>query len=262
MVGRFFAGNWRPPADEISFAAGAGFDAIQIRSDRAGAIEELLRADLAGMREQLESADVEPVLEMLVRVDGDGRTADGDTMTEALARNLAAIAALGIRLVHVHPVRAHRRDGTALERRLVPALAEAAALAGEHGLVLAVEHNDADHVLFARPEACEELLDTVPELGFVWDVNHTSPGDLAAFARLLPRATLVHVSDTPLPETNHHLPLGRGSVDFAGVASALERSGFDGPAILEIGGLPRSGGYGLDTDEALRDSLARLREAR
>jgi hypothetical protein len=30
------------------------------------------------------------------------------------------------------------------------------------------------------------------------------------------------------------------------------------PLILEIGGLPHSGGPGLDTDEALRDSLARL----
>ena len=61
------------------------------------------------------------------------------------------------------------------------------------------------------------------------------------------RLSLVHVSDTPLPETNHHLPLGRGSVDFAVLR------GLDVPLILEIGGLPISGGYGLDTDEALLD---------
>jgi sugar phosphate isomerase/epimerase len=66
--------------------------------------------------------------------------------------------------------------------------------------------------------------------------------------------TLVHVSDTPLPETNHHLPLGRGNVDFAPLQV------FDDvPLVLEIGGLPHSGGPGLDTDDALRDSLARLR---
>ena len=64
--------------------------------------------------------------------------------------------------------------------------------------------------------------------------------------------SLVHVSDTPLPETNHHLPLGRGSVDVAVV------SGLDVPLILEIGGLPVSGGPGLDTDDVLLDSRRRL----
>ena len=69
---------------------------------------------------------------------------------------------------------------------------------------------------------------------------------------LAPRFSLVHVSDTPLPETNHHLPLGRGSVDLAPLA------GLEVPLVLEIGGLPFSGGYGLDTDEALVASRAEL----
>jgi sugar phosphate isomerase/epimerase len=262
MVGRFFAGNWRPPADEIRFAAGAGFDVVQIRSDRAGHVEEDLRADLGDVRASLDAAGVEAALEMLVRLDGDGRTADGDTVPEALARNLDAIVALGIRRVHVHPVRAHRRDGAGLERLLVPALADAAALAAERGFVLGVEHNSDEHVLFARPEACAELLDAAPGLGFVWDVNPTAPDDLAAFEALLPRASLVHVSDTRLPETNDHLPLGRGAVDLQRAVAALDAAGFEGPLVLEIGGLPKSGGYGLDTDEALRDSRARLLELR
>jgi hypothetical protein len=40
----------------------------------------------------------------------------------------------------------------------------------------------------------------------------------------------------------------------------LFNGGFHGPAILEIGGLPKSGGYGRDTDQALADSLQRLHE--
>jgi hypothetical protein len=64
---------------------------------------------------------------------------------------------------------------------------------------------------------------------------------------------LVHVSDTPLPETNHHLPLGRGTVDF----SVLKD--IDVPLILEVGGLPISGGPGFDTDEEQLDTLAPLR---
>ncbi len=68
----------------------------------------------------------------------------------------------------------------------------------------------------------------------------------------------LRVSDSPLPETNHHLPLGIGSIDFADYCGTLLQGGFDGVAILEIGGLPKSGGYGRDTDEALCQSRALL----
>ena len=60
----------------------------------------------------------------------------------------------------------------------------------------------------------------------------------------------MHASDTPLPVTNYHLPIGRGTVDF----SVLE--GVEVPVILEIGGLPASGGPGFDTDDELRSSRA------
>ena len=110
------------------------------------------------------------------------------------------------------------------------------------------------HRLLVDPNDVEALLEAVPGLGLVWDVNHTGAEDVARFLALRERMTLVHVSDTPLPETNPHLPLGRGNVDLAPV-----RTFEDVPLILEIGGLPHSGGPGLDTDEALLDSLARLR---
>jgi sugar phosphate isomerase/epimerase len=70
--------------------------------------------------------------------------------------------------------------------------------------------------------------------------------------------SMLHVADTPLPEVNHHLPLGLGAIDFSAYMGALLGRGFAGPAILEIGGLPRSGGYGRDTDAALVESRARL----
>jgi sugar phosphate isomerase/epimerase len=73
--------------------------------------------------------------------------------------------------------------------------------------------------------------------------------------------SMLHVSDTPLPAVNHHLPLGMGTIDFAAYAQALYAGGFSGPAILEIGGLPQSGGYGRDTDAALASSLQHLQEA-
>jgi sugar phosphate isomerase/epimerase len=72
---------------------------------------------------------------------------------------------------------------------------------------------------------------------------------------------MLHVADTRLPETNEHLPLGMGTVDFAHICQVVRASGFHGPAILEIGGLPKSGGFGRDTDAALVDSLQRVRAA-
>ena len=99
MVGRFFPLNWRPPADEARFAREHGFDVIQIRSDRAGAIEDDLRTDLDEVRAAFAAAGVEPALEMLVRHEG-----EPGTIPRALAANLDAIARLGVSRVHVHPV--------------------------------------------------------------------------------------------------------------------------------------------------------------
>jgi sugar phosphate isomerase/epimerase len=248
MLGRFFGrltgGNWRPPAQELAFAAAAGFDTVQIRSDRAGELEDELGIDAAELGALFDDHGLEPVLEMLVRHD-----VERGTIPRALQANLGAIDAIGFLRVHVHPV--GPREAAAL---LTNDFAEALAIAEEAGLIFAVEHNAPGHRLLVEPDEVEALLDAVPGLGFVWDVNHTLPDDRDRFLALHERVTLVHVSDTPLPETNHHLPLGRGSVDLAPV-----RSFADVPLVLEIGGLPHSGGPGLDTDEALLDSLAVLR---
>ena len=247
MLGRFFGrltgGNWRPPADELRFAAASGFDALQIRSDRAGELEDELGIEPAELGGLFREHGLEPVLEMLVRHEG-----EPGTLARALELNLPAIAAVGFRRVHIHPV--GPREAAPL---LAADYAEALAIAEDAGLLFACEHNAPGHHLLVDPAEVEVLLDAVPGLGFVWDVNHTPPEHLHRFLTLRERLTLVHVSDTPPPETNHHLPLGRGSVDF----SVLQ--GLDVPLILEIGGLPHSGGPGLDTDEALVASREKLR---
>ena len=249
MLGRFFPGNWRPPADEIRFAAENGFDALQIRSDRAGEIGEELRCDPVEVGRVFAETGVEPVLEMLVRLNSP------PSIPDALRANLPVLAAFGCRRVHVHPVPgAAGIDVPELERRLPELFASAVEVAENEGLILGVEHNSREHRLLIEPETCAALLAAVPGLSFVWDLNHTETEHVAGFSALRDRLSLVHVSDTPLPEPNHHLPIGRGTVDFS-----LLR-GIEVPLILEIGGLPVSGGPGFDTDDALRDSQARLRE--
>jgi hypothetical protein len=64
MLGRFFAGNWRPPADEIRFAAENGFAALQIRSDAPGELGAVLRGDLDETGRAFAAAGVEPVVEL------------------------------------------------------------------------------------------------------------------------------------------------------------------------------------------------------
>jgi sugar phosphate isomerase/epimerase len=250
MLGRFFGrhtgGNWRPPEEELAFASSAGFDTVQIRSDRPGEIGDELGIDPDALGTLFDDNGLEPVLEMLVRHDG-----RPGTLARALKANLPAIETIGFLRVHVHPV----GPGEAAPQ-LAADFAEALAVAEDASLIFAVEHNAPGHRLLVDPSDVEALLEAVPGLGLVWDVNHTGKDDVKRFLDLRERITLVHVSDTPLPETNHHLPLGRGNVDFEPV-----RTFEDVPLILEIGGLPHSGGPGLDTDDALRDSFARLRDA-
>jgi len=247
MLGRFFPGNWRPPVDEIRFASQNGFAALQIRTDTPGEIARDLRADLRVAGRVFSETNVEPVVEMLLRL------SDHPSIAAALRANLAALAELGCRRVHIHPVPgAPDIDVTKLEEELPTLFGEAIDVATTHGLILGVEHNSREHRLLVEPEACAALLADVPTLSFVWDLNHADPRELA---HLRDRLSLVHASDTPLPTTNHHLPIGLGNVDYSVLA------GVEVPVILEIGGLPASGGPGFDTDEALRESQARLRAA-
>ena len=247
MLGRFFPGNWRPPADEIRFASENGFAALQIRTDTPGEIAGDLRANLTEVGRAFRETNVEPVVEMLLRL------SDYPSIAAALEANLGALAELGCRRVHVHPVPgAPDVDVAALEADLPRLFADGVAVANAHGLVLGVEHNTREHRLLVEPGSCASLLAAVPGLSFVWDLNHADP---RGFAPLRDRLSLVHASDTPLPTTNHHLPIGLGNIDFSVLA------GVDVPVILEIGGLPASGGPGFDSDEALRESQARLRAA-
>ena len=248
MLGRFFGrltgGNWRPPEQELAFAASAGFDTVQIRSDRPGEIDDELGIDPVALGALFDDFGLEPVLEMLVRHSG-----EPGTIARALEANLPAIEEVGFLRVHVHPV-----GPTEAAPQLAADFAEALTLAESAGLILGVEHNAPGHRLLVDAADVEALLEAVPGLGLVWDMNHTGTEDIRRFLALRERITLVHVSDTPLPETNHHLPLGRGTVDLTPA-----RTFDDVPLILEIGGLPHSGGPGLDTDDALRESFERLR---
>lgn len=261
---RLFANNWRPARDEIEFARAHGFQTIQFRTPEDGLGERQLGDPLSTVARTLQDAGLTVAMEMVLWLDAAGHTAAGATLLDALTANLPAITTLPCQHVHWHFA-----PFAGLDEQAVRALAEGlrsqfvagVALAEKHGFQLAFEHNDPGPLLLDTPDACRALLEVVPGLGLVWDVNHTIPAHVPGFQALLPWVTMLHVADTPLPDTNHHLPLGQGSIDWPGYCGALLAAGFQGPAILEIGGLPKSGGVGRDTDEALLDSYRRLSEA-
>jgi len=260
MNGRFFPSNWRPARQEIAFAQAVGFQAMQFAVRDEELREDKLGDPFAVAAELLAEAKLHAVLEILVRIDETGRTLAGLTPLAILEASLPAITALLCQRVHWHLAASRPLDTTvaALEELLYPQLNAGVALARQHGFHLGLEHNEPDLLLFGTPAQCAAALAAAPGLHFVWDLNHTTAAHWAGFLDLAPRMSMLHVSDTALPEINYHLPLGQGSIDFATYFTELRQRGFTGPAILEIGGQPKSGGFGRDTDAALIDSKQRL----
>lgn len=264
MNGRFFPGSWRPALDEIAFAQGSGFEVIQFRGAPEGLDKVQLAALLETVADALGEARITATMELLIRMAPTGKTPEGETPVALLAANLPAIRELPCTHVHWHLVPSERlTDAQArdLEGQLLPQFRAAAQLARTHGFHFGLEHNEPALKLFASPERCAWVLEQVEGLGLLWDFNHTAPQDVAAFKALGGAVMGLHVSDTRLPELNEHLPLGLGTLDYPDYFASLLGYGFAGPAILEIGGLPKSGGYGRDTDDALVASARRLREA-
>jgi sugar phosphate isomerase/epimerase len=265
MNGRFFPNNWRPALAEIDFAAEHQFEAIQFPGLEEGLSARHLGSDPAVVGDRLRGAGITPVMEIVVRVDRpDGRTASGMTPLELLDANLPAIEALGCACAHWHLVLRYPNAAAeveAFEDGLRDQLFAAVERAERLGVRFGIEQNEPEWPPYRAPSACARALEAIPGLGFVWDMNHALPDDVNGYLGLAGRMQMLHVADTPLPVVNHHLPLGLGGIDFGAYFEALRRGGFSGPAILEIGGLPKSGGYGRDTDAALIDSARRLRAA-
>jgi L-ribulose-5-phosphate 3-epimerase len=262
---RLFPHHWRPAREEIAFAQAHGFQWLQFRATPGGLNASDLGDDLATLASALQEAQISCALEITLALERQGRTTAGATLTEVLRANLPAINSLACSRVHFHlstPLR-EAEDCRALEETVVADLRAAVALAAEQSrpFQLGIEHNPPAGGIFTTPERCAWLLEQIPTLGFVWDMNHTLPEQLEGFLALTQRMSLLHVSDTPLPEVNFHLPLGLGNLDIEHYCEELLARGFTGPAILEIGGLPISGGFGRDTDAALVESGQRLRAA-
>ena len=261
--GRFFPNNWRPITQEISFAQSCGLGSIQF-SDRSEGFKTALGLDWPAAADLIAQAAITAVLEIVVQVNEAGLTPFGASPLDILRANLGFITTLPCPYVHWHlvPINPMQSDTIRnLETSLIPQFHQALEIASKHNFKFGFEHNAPQLGLFGTPESCAAMLEAVPGLTFVWDFNHTIPEHVKGFQTLIPRMSHLHISDSPLPVVNHHLPLGEGSINYDNYCQALILGNFSGPAILEIGGNPQAGGFGGDTDKALIDSAEKLARA-
>ena len=116
--------------------------------------------------------------------------------------------------------------------------------------------------IVSNTDALLRLMDAVGNdiFGAVLDTGH-----LHAQKEILPlsveklggRIHYLHVSDNDA-QTNEHLALGRGTVDWDGVFLALKKHGFSGYVAVDVGGVPDLEAQYRESKVFLEDLAARL----
>ena len=225
-----------PLADELRHIAAARFEFVDLTLEPPGAWP----VDLAAVRDQLEGLGLAVVghtpYYLPVASPFEGLRTE---VRRTFAEQFAAFAALGARVVNVHPdaitpmfslgdVRARNAD----------AIAVLAADAADHGVRVMVENLGRS---FSRVEDLEPIFERVPAAGFHLDVGHAhmarARGEPNRTAALIDafgdRLAHLHVHDN-VGVDDLHLPLGAGSVPWTEIVAALKAVGYDGTVTFEV----------------------------
>jgi sugar phosphate isomerase/epimerase len=176
------------------------------------------------------------------------------TLSEAV-KVLDVAAELGAPYVTVHPdfLKLGRPVGEVLSLT-VESLSRLSDEAVNRGVRLCFENFEAKHI---SADELARFFDALPQLGFTLDVGHAFMGaGNIDHVRLLvnrfrDRLVHVHMHDN-LGESDDHLPLGAGRLDYAGVVEHLKQAGYDGDITLEIHSSDR------DYIKVSRDKLYKL----
>lgn len=157
---------------------------------------------------------------------------------DEMRRSMDAFAALGARLVNVHP----QEGGTGLSarewllREHTDVLWELVQKAQERGLTLMLENGAA---LLHQAGELEAVLADVPGLALELDLAHANlnaEGNRGPelIRRLRSHIRHVHISDNRGGREDMHLPLGAGTINWGPVVRTLKASGYDEGITLEI----------------------------
>jgi sugar phosphate isomerase/epimerase len=129
------------------------------------------------------------------------------------------------------------------------------------GLKLCLEPRAGENV--SNTDAMLRLFDAIPDLNFgaVLDTGHQNAQKEIlplSIEKLGDRIFYVHVSDND-GRTNHHLPLGQGTIDWEGVFLALKKHRFDGYVAIDLGHIPNIREEYVKSKKFLEDMAMRLR---
>lgn len=148
----------------------------------------------------------------------------------------AAAETLGIRKAVVHPSFEPVPENEREERikRVRESLSYLCEQAAPYGVQVAVE--DLPRTCLGNTTAeMRRIVDGIDQLGICCDTNHLLMDKTEDFIRDLGhRIVTVHLSDYDFVNERHWLP-GKGLNDWRGILSALEKAGYSGPAMFEIG---------------------------
>lgn len=221
------------PVAEINWAAGHGFDYIDLTLEHPKAAADLLDEDAvhaaimrAGIGVIGHTAWYLPIASPVSRV---RRAA-----IEEVASTFPIFARLGAHLVNVHPDAGRSVMGQDENTRLnAAAFATLAEQATAHGLRLIVENIVGAYESVA---AFQHFLAADPRIGWHYDIGHAqvrgnrSHEYLTAFGG---RLAHVHLSDNS-GRSDDHLPLGVGRLDWKRLVRQVKRNGYDGTITLEV----------------------------
>jgi len=152
----------------------------------------------------------------------------------SVAETFELFAQLKARVVNVHMVSCpHLFRHADCLRWNGESFAQLAELAAPYGLRIMVEHPPSTR--FSLDDICT-ILAADPRLGFHLDVGHAHVGRLKlgdVLEQLGPRLLHVHLSDNR-GQSDDHLPLGTGTINWSQVLRRLKQSGYDDTFTLEV----------------------------
>ncbi|MBI5064182.1 MAG: sugar phosphate isomerase/epimerase [Desulfatitalea sp.] len=232
----------RPLLQEIEALGPMGFDYLEITMDAPHAHHGVILDQKAAIGKALGRFDLALVCHLPTFVS----TADlTDRLREAsleeMVSSLRAAAELHPLKVVLHPSFIHGLG--AMMPDIAQQHAEAAMTrllneAERLKLTVCVENMFPRALYLVRPEEFDALFATHPAARLTLDTGHAHIGGgtqriLAFIERFGGRIGHIHASDN-FGRDDDHLPIGAGTIDFARVARALQRAGYDDTITLEV----------------------------
>lgn len=229
-----------PFAESVAFAAREGFDFVELLLDARYA-RERIEDRAAELRETLSTYDCGVVVHLPFAVDpGSPFEPVRAGAVEELTLGMDLAGDLGADRVVFHPSSdawSKGWDTTATRAFVHDSLDELLPAANDRGLEPCLENIVSSYY---DATTFDELLSRYPDAQMTFDTSHAllagqSEAEMADFLREhSDRVAHLHLVDTR-GDSDEHLPVGMGVIDFERVLEPLVECGWEGTATLEIG---------------------------